>query len=509
MVTNYNLRTATFVCLIGLLALVVISCTKKDDATTNQVQLLSFGPSGVKHGEDISFIGTGLDKVTSIVMPEGVEVPSSAFKTQTSSLITLTVPMESTEGKVTLKTLGGDIVSKASFGSEYIISVASVTAVAKPGTDITISGDYLNYVKQITFTDKNVVTTFVSQTKTELVVTVPLNAKTGRITLSDGKKKPQLVNYDGLTLTIPTVSNLSPSSLKHLDNLTITGTDLDLVTKIDFTNASVQKASFVSQSETSIVVAVPATTKDGKLTLTIPSGVTVVTNSISIILPNVTALSPSDLNTQQTAGTTLTLTGTNLDLVAKIAFPTVSAPVTSFVSQSASQIQVIVPVGTQGGTLVMTTIHGFSVPITVPFGNQLTLATPIFDEVNHGLSAWGGWGGVVTDVANTEQARVGTKAVKVTYGGNWGGGAQFGGGSVSTSGSTYYAFSIYGGSGTNGKNINVNVAGTQVQIPVIEGAWKDVKILLSAFGSPATVSEVWFQDTGWSGVVYIDQIGFK
>ena len=42
-----------------------------------------------------------------------------------------------------------------------------------------------------------------------------------------------------------------------------------------------------------------------------------------------------------------------------------------------------------------------------------------------------------------------------------------------------------------------------------EGAWKDVQIPLSDLGSTAGISEIWFQDRGWSGDVYIDQIGLK
>jgi hypothetical protein len=317
-----------------------------------------------------------------------------------------------------------------------------------------------------------------------------------------------------LTVTLPAATSLNPSSIRHTENLTIVGTDLDLVTEIEFSGgASVMKADFVSQSETEIVVSVPATTTNGKLILTAPSGLEVETeDELSIILPNVTAFSPASTDDHD-PGVTLTMTGTDLDLVGKLAFPNVADPVTSFVSQSSSEIQVVIPDGAQGGTVVITTIHGYTVPITVPFGDQLILATIIFDDAVHApLGAGGGWGGVATDPANTENPRVGTVAIKVTFGGTWGGGGQFGnwsGQSVSTAGASFYAFSIYGGAGTDGNAINVNVAGTQVQVTVEEGEWKDVQIPLSDFNSPASISEIWFQDRGWSGTVYIDHIGLK
>src|SRR5690606_26803725 len=111
-------------------------------------------------------------------------------------------------------------------------------------------------------------------------------------------------------------------------------------------------------------------------------------------------------------------------------------------------------------------------------------------------------GATWSDIANSEQVRVGTKAIKVTFIGGWGGGAQFGnwdGGAVSTAGASFYAFSIYGGPGTGGNEINVNVAGKQVQVAIEEGVWKDVQIPLADFENPAGISEIWFQDRGWSG----------
>jgi hypothetical protein len=509
---KYNLKNASLM----LLALALFASCSKDDGASSKIELFSFGPSGVKHGDQIKFIGQNLDKVTSIILPPNVEIQASSFTSKTSTLIELVVPEEAEAGKVTLKTPQGDIVTKSMLSFLVPVEITSITAEAKPGTDISIKGSLVNWIESVTFNDGLKVTDFVSKTLDEVVVTVPMEAKTGFLVFVTGGTKPlSFSSVDQLIVTLPTVSALTPESIKHTENLTITGTDLDLVTSVAFQGGAVVQASdFVSQSLTDIVVAVPATTTNGKLTLTVPSGVEVVTDqTITIILPNVTALSPSDPSAQ-IAGATLTMTGTDLDLVASIKFPGVDAPITDF-TKTSTQIDVVIPNGVMGGTIILTTIHDFTVPVTVAFGNQLTLLATIFDDAPHSpFGKGGGWGagGSSTDIANTENPRVGTKSVKVTYGGDWGGGCQFGswGNSpLSTSGTSYFAFSIYGGTGTGGKNINVNVSGTQKQISIDEGKWKDVKILLSDVGSPASISEVWFQDTGWSGTVYIDQIGLK
>ena len=514
---NYIVRIFSIVCL-ALLSCFLTSCTDEDDGN-GQVELLSFGPSGVQHGDEIVFIGKNLDKVTSIVFHPSIELTNSSFTSVSKDKITLNVPLAAESGKVILKTPSGDLESKTIFNLEVSVVISGFTSQAKPGTNITISGAFINWVESVTFSSNLVVEkeSFVSQSQTEMVVAVPMEAQTGFLVFNTGGTEPlTITTEDPLTVTLPNATALSPSAIRHMDNLTITGTDLDLVTKIEFGGGeTVLSDNFVSQTETEIVVTVPATTTNGELTLTVPSGLEVVTEgTLTIILPNVTAFSPSS-TASHTPGTTLTLIGTDLDLVAKLAFPNVATPVTSFVSQTATEIEVVIPEGAVGGTVVITTIHDFVVPINAPFGDQLTLAVVIYDDaVQAPLGAGGGWGGVTTDANNTENPRVGTKSVKVTYPGGWGGGCQFGnwsGQSVSTVGASFYAFSIYGGPGTEGLSINVNVAGTQVGVTIEEGEWKDVQIPLTSFNSPSSISEIWFQDMGWTGplTVYIDQIGLK
>jgi hypothetical protein len=208
------------------------------------------------------------------------------------------------------------------------------------------------------------------------------------------------------------------------------------------------------------------------------------------------------------------MTGTDLDLVQKLAFPGVATAVTTFVNQSPTQIQVVIPAGVQGGTVTITTIHGFAVPIDVPFGDQLTLAKVIYDDASkNGFGQWGGWGST-TDWASGEQIRVGAKAIKADFpSGNWNGAAQLGGGSLSTSGTAFFAFSVYGGAGTNGKKIQLLVKRTggeaTKQVTIEEGKWTDFKIPLSELGSPADITELFFQNADFTGTVFIDQIGLK
>lgn len=487
-----------------------------DEEGNSEVQLLSMGPSGLKHGDKIKFIGTNLHQVQTIVLPPGIEVASSNFASQSSTLIELIVPHEAEPGKVTLKSPQGDIQSKTFLSFEAPpVTIASFPEEAKPGTNITIAGENVNWIDGIEFTAGVLVrqSSFVSRSASEVVVTVPMNAQTGILTFNIGGTEPwEIATEEVITITLPVVDQVSPASIRHQQDLTITGTDLDLVSQITFPGgAVVQQDMFTSKSETEIVVTVPSTTVTGKLILGVPSGLTVESPEFAILLPKVVTFSPAGAD-EHVPGAELVINGTDLDLVKAIRFPNVTEAVTEF-TKTETRIDVVIPEGAQGGTMVFVTIHDVIVPVSVPFGPQLILAAVIYDDaVKSPFGAGGGWGDVVTATGSTEQVRVGSNSVKVTFVNSWGGGCQLGtwGNSPLPVGSnTVFQFSIYGGPGTAGKEMNVNVGGQQAVISIEEGKWKDVQILLSTVGSPASISEVWFQDRGFAGVVYIDHIGLK
>jgi hypothetical protein len=511
----FSLKALIVVCLTSL-GICLQSCDN-DDESNGQVTLLSFGPSGVKHGETIKFVGTNLDKATAIVLPPSIEITRDGFASQSKELIELVVPDAAESGKVILRSPQGDIETKTLLSFDVDVVINSITAEAKPGTNITITGDKVNWIESIVFPKDLLVEkeSFVSQSLTELVVTVPMEAQSGILTFFTGGTDPlDFTSEEPLDVKLPQAEALTPS-IRHAADLTLSGTDLDLVTQIDFPGgASVMAEDFKSHSETAIVVVVPPTALNGKLVLTAPSGLKVETsNSISIILPIVSAFSPEDTE-EHDAGVTLTLVGTDLDLVEKITFPNVAEPVTDFTRISDTEIQVVIPDGVQGGTVMLTTIHAFAVPVSLPFGDQLQLAIVFFDDaIKGGFSQWGGWGST-TDWNNSEQIRLGSKAIKMTYtGGNWSGAAQFGAGNALTDGAAFFAFSLYGGAGTGGKKIQLLVKRTggesTKQFTIEEGKWTDIKVPLADLGSPANITEIFFQNADFTGTVFIDHVGLK
>ncbi|HET7898136.1 MAG TPA: IPT/TIG domain-containing protein, partial [Flavisolibacter sp.] len=254
-----------FVLSVGVLA----SCKKDEDTTTDKIQLLSFGPTGSKHGDTLRFYGTNMDKVTEIVFTgTNASVKQSDFKKRTYDEILLVAPATAEKGYVTLKTPQGDIVTKTilNLNVKTAASVTSVTKQARPGDNVTLNGTYLNWVNRITFNKNKVVTTFVSQSQSQLVVKVPEDAQTGPLLVSfSGTDTIDVQTADTVNVALPMATSFSPNPVKHASNVTITGTNLDLTKKVYISGVSAAITTFVSQSATQLVVTIPGTATKGKV----------------------------------------------------------------------------------------------------------------------------------------------------------------------------------------------------------------------------------------------------
>lgn len=382
---------------VGLLSVMVFfsSCDKDDDDTpTDEIQLLSFGPSPALRGGTLQIIGTNLDKVTAVILPDNIEV--SSFTTKTQERIELIIPEETVEGNIVLKTPDGDITSLTILTiSEPIVLSSFSPETVKPGEMLTINGDYLNLITTVIFSADVAIgdTAFVTHTRQQIEVTVPETAQTGVVVVSNGAPVPILVESETeLQVTLPGIATLSPNPIKAGSMLTISGTDLDLVKEIKFSGTGAVN-SFESQSETAIEVMVPEDTHDGNVVLVAASLVEVSSaDQLLMVVPQINSMAPNPVKN----GEDLTIEGTDLDLVTAVTFGGDTNGTIS--SASETELVVSVPLDAVEGvvtlhtaaekavasadmlTLVVPTITGFD-PAEGQFGDEITITGTDLDLV--------------------------------------------------------------------------------------------------------------------------------
>jgi len=514
MIKRTENRLLLVLCLI-LGVMVLPYCEKDPEVNDGKVVLLSFGPTGANLGDTLMIIGNNLQKVTAVELT-GATVDKTEFKKHTSEEIFLIIPQTTIRGKITLKAPEGDVISITELDLGVTTTVTTITAQARPGENVTITGTNLNWVKRVTFARDKLVTAFVSQSMTQLEVKIPNDAETGPLVLFySGTDSAYLQTKDTLKVTLPAVTNMAPNPIKHATDLTITGTNLDLVKELLFSNVSTPVTSFVSQSATQIVAKIPGATKTGKLVLKVASGVTVTTSQdVTVILPAITNLSPNPVDPLAD----LTITGTNLDLVTAVSFTGITNPVTNFVSKTATQLVVKVPTGTLKGKVTLSVLNcSYTVessqtlditgglPPLDPFAHAIYT-----DGLNNGFQNWS-WAG--NDFNSTQIVRQGTTSIKATYGaGGYEGITFHNDGGPALGAYTKLEFSIFGTAGTGGKMMNVVINGQYSgppQVMIVEGAWTTFSLNISSLPNPSPLKEIVLQSAGWSGVVHIDHVGLR
>lgn len=369
-----NINKTLSILFIALLAIgVVFNACKKDDDTSDKIELFSFGPSPVLRGGELRFIGANLDKVTAIVLSNNVQV--TAFKSKTPEQIVITVPQETVDGTVVLKTPQSDIQTKTILTISEPITIASFSpAKLRPGGVLTIEGTYLNLIKEVIFSSKKSVSdaAFVSQTQTKLEVPVPEDAQTGIFTVSNGEADPILVeSATAVEITLPAATGFTPNPVKAGTALTIEGTDLDLAREVIFSGGS-KVSVFTSVEPGKIVLDVPANARDGKIKLVAASLLEVESaGELVMIVPTISGVSPNPAKN----GTDITVTGADLDLITGVTFG--GGKNGALLGGSVTEITVKVPIDAAEGTISFSTAAGKSVTTS----NALTLIKPAISGI--------------------------------------------------------------------------------------------------------------------------------
>lgn len=341
-----------FYMILCMVTLFSASCDDDDDS--GGVMLNAFGPTPVIRGEEISFIGENLNRVTSIIIPNDITVTD--ITVESPSVIKITVPMNAMEGYVTLNYAGGSITTKTMIGFEEPLLAEGIVVTptgqaVRAGQTVTITvgeGNYLDNITAVTFTGSDATVTELEDGAAEtpeayfvrnlsattgltesLTVIVPKGAATGTLILVDTEENAYYTK-DAVTVTQPTVTGLAPLTIKAGNPLVITGTDPDLVSAVVFTGGAAVRAGDVNDKGESIftwdgtsgtlTIVVPADSRDGTVILVPYAGENYsVTSGESITMVVPSGLSVA-AESRFKAGFNVIISGTDLDLVTSLTF---------------------------------------------------------------------------------------------------------------------------------------------------------------------------------------------
>ena len=283
---------------------------------TEPIIFTSFSPAAAMPGDELTIEGDYLNLVQEVIFEGGAYV--TEFVSQSRYMLKLVVPSNAITGRLIVgdpnEVLDPDKVANKVYSEEELVigdpTVRSLAApIVKPGEELVISGAYLDMIQKVVFAGGVEVTDFtVSEDGKTLTVSIPSNAQSGDVVAVDFAGKDFVAG--SIEMVQPTGLTVEPVPVKARAELTIAGKDLDVVTSVTFPGAG--EASFYFDSEKGIITTVPAKATEGDITLAMDNG-DAVTVAYTLVHPVVTAVAPTELM----AGETITVQGTDLDLIVK------------------------------------------------------------------------------------------------------------------------------------------------------------------------------------------------
>jgi hypothetical protein len=346
-----SLLMATFIVAGGIF---VWSCDD-DEKTTNGIvpKATSITPNeNVKAGTVVTITGTELNHVKAVRFGTQCLVVKVDFdEASNATQIVLTLPAEAPNGEVYLvaedETVPNQLAGTITVVMPVVTDIAPLEVTG--GSVITITGTDVDlvaevYIATVELTDLNLVS------ETELQATCPRNIAGGFLKLVT--KADEEVQYTAKSFAsiIPTITNVTPTTVATGTVITITGTKLLAVEKVLI--AGTELVEITPISDTELTAKCPSGLESGELKVITYNGEEVVYGA-SAITVNPSPVADEVSNTVVKGG--VVVTGTDLNLVTAITVG--GAQVTNFLSQSSTQIIFDLPATVGAGNTTLGLIH--------------------------------------------------------------------------------------------------------------------------------------------------------
>ncbi|MFD4925663.1 IPT/TIG domain-containing protein [Streptomyces goshikiensis] len=308
-------------------------------------------------GTTVTLTGTGLTGSTSVRFDKA---PVS-FTVNSATQITAVTPADSA-GAVPVTVISPSGTSNAVTFTYVAAAVPVVTAVApnngpaSGGTSVTITGTGFTGATAVRFADLPA-TSFTVNSATQITAVTPSGSPGGAtvtVTTPAGTSVVSAASYF-FYIASPVLTDASPAQGPTSGGtlVTLTGSSLLNASAVRFgvTNAT----SFTVVSSTQITATAPPGTGSTQITVITPGGTSNPLPFAYFPAPTLTGLAP--VSGPTSAGTVLTLTGTNLATATKVTF---GATLAAFTVISDTQITATAPAGAAGPVSVSVTTAGGS-----------------------------------------------------------------------------------------------------------------------------------------------------
>lgn len=362
---------------------------------TESIEFTSLTPATALSGDILTFTGEYLNIVKEVIF-SGDNAVSVKFESQDRHELKVKVPANAISGPVILSDVNEiqdqNTIPNHIYGpKDLTVGDPTVNKAAKAtyksGDVITVTGAHLDMIKNVAVPQVSEVDFKLAEDLKSISFNLPAKASDGNITLTSFAGKDfDAGEIETVNVTALTVKSLAEDArFKAGCEVEITGEDLDLVTKVEFTGA---EASYSMDSEGKIIAVQPATAKDGAITVTLDSGKQAYSEDIEVVKPVVSAVD----KTEAVAGAdVIVVSGEDLDLVSAAKIGDKAQGFIECAFEFAEdddknvQVKVSVPAQAYTGPITLTADNGYETVtdnITVTYDMAVSVK---FDLPSYGL----------------------------------------------------------------------------------------------------------------------------
>ena len=254
------------------------SGTKRLEIESQSPQITSISPSRARYNQVVTIHGTafGANRGTSrVIFHGGTEPSSSQYVSWSDTQIRVRVPAGARTGNVHVVTTGGSVSARLTITSPWISNISPQTV--QTNTVVTVSGGNFGSSRGSSSVRIGSIvipsSSFTSWSSSRIRFRIPLNTPPGNLTIrtSEGTSNPI-----HLAITSPYLTRISHRQVKTGEDLTLVGGNFGTPRGSGYilftSNVRPSAVDYVSWSNSTIVVEVPARAQSGDVQVVTANG---------------------------------------------------------------------------------------------------------------------------------------------------------------------------------------------------------------------------------------------